>query len=92
MAYIEAERFAELKARVKAECLRRCHTGSVAEYGGEKYEYTNSPTEDHTVDVEHYEKLALPLSKIHSEKVPSLDGRRIVFDEDITEFEAAVTE
>ena len=34
MAYIEAERFAELKARVKAECLRRCHTGSVAEYGG----------------------------------------------------------
>jgi hypothetical protein len=49
MAYIEAERFAELKARVKAECLRRCHTGSVAEYGGEKYEYTNSPTEDHTV-------------------------------------------
>ena len=91
MAYIEAERFAELKARVKAECLRRCHTGSVAEYGGEKYEYTNSPTEDHTVDVEHYEKLALPLSKIHSEKVPSLDGRRIVFDEDITEFEAALT-
>ena len=89
MAYIEAERFAALKARVKAECLRRCHTGSVAEYGGEKYEYTNSPTEDHTVDVEHYEKLALPLSKIHSEKVPSLDGRRIVFDEDITEFEAA---
>ena len=53
MAYIEAERFAELKARVKAECLRRCHTGSVAEYGGEKYEYTNSPEEDHTVDVEH---------------------------------------
>ena len=91
MAYIEAERFAELKARVKSECLRRCHTGSVAEYGGEKYEYTNSPTEDHTVDVEHYEKLALPLSKIHSEKVPSLDGRRIVFDEDITEFEAALT-
>ena len=91
MAYIEAERFAELKARVKAECLRRCHTGSVAEYGGEKYEYTNSPTEDHTVDVEHYEKLALPLSKIHSEKVPSLDGRRIVFDEDVTEFEAALT-
>jgi hypothetical protein len=91
MAYIEAERFAELKARVKAECLRRCHTGSVAEYGGEKYEYTNNPTEDHTVDVEHYEKLALPLSKIHSEKVPSLDGRRIVFDEDITEFEAALT-
>ena len=44
MAYIEAERFAALKARVKAECLRRCHTGSVAEYGGEKYEYTNSPT------------------------------------------------
>ena len=91
MAYIEAERFAALKARVKAECLRRCHTGSVAEYGGEKFEYTNSPTEDHTVDVEHYEKLALPLSKIHSEKVPSLDGRRIVFDEDITEFEAALT-
>ena len=91
MAYIEAERFAALKARVKAECLRRCHTGSVAEYGGEKYEYTNSPTEDHTVDVEHDEKLALPLSKIHSEKVPSLDGRRIVFDEDITEFEAALT-
>lgn len=91
MAYIEAERFAELKARVKAECLRRCHTGSVAEYGGEKYEYTNSPEEDHTVDVEHYEKLALPLSKIHSEKVPSLDGRRIVFDEDITGFEAALT-
>lgn len=57
MAYIEAERFAALKARVKAECLRRCHTGSVAEYGGEKYEYTNSPTEDHTVDVEHYDDI-----------------------------------
>ncbi len=80
-----------IESACQAECLRRCHTGSVAEYGGEKYEYTNSPTEDHTVDVEHYEKLALPLSKIHSEKVPSLDGRRIVFDEDITEFEAALT-
>lgn len=91
MAADESQTLADLKARVKAECLRRCHTGSVAEYGGEKYEYTNSPTEDHTVDVEHYEKLALPLSKIHSEKVPSLDGRRIVFDEDITEFEAALT-
>ena len=33
MAYIEAERFAELKARDKAECRRRCHTGSVADNG-----------------------------------------------------------
>ena len=66
MAYIEAERFAELKARVKAECLRRCHTGSVAEYGGEKYEYTNSPTEDHTVDVEHYARKGRALTAAES--------------------------
>ena len=91
MAYIEAERFAALKARVKAECLRRCHTGSVAEYGGESYDYENAPVEDHTIDVEHYEKLALPLSKIHSEKVPGLDGHRIVFAEDVTAFESALT-
>ena len=39
----------------------------------------------------HISEPTRPYSKIHSEKVPSLDGRRIVFDEDITEFEAALT-
>jgi hypothetical protein len=34
-----SERITDLKALVKAECLRRAYTGSVASYGGADYDY-----------------------------------------------------
>ena len=91
MANVEAQRFADLKARVRAECLRRCYTGSVAAYGGADYEYTNPAATGHTIDTEHYEKLAFPLAQINSSKVNGIDGDRVITDEDITAFESALT-
>ena len=91
MSNIEAQRFADLKARVRAECLRRCYTGSVAAYGGAAYDFSNPAADGHTVDVEHYEKLAYPLAQINSAKVNGVDGDRIVTDDDLTAFEAALT-
>ena len=35
-----------LKAKVKAEMLRRSHSGSVAHYGGAGYDFTSPPTND----------------------------------------------
>lgn len=91
MANVEAQRFADLKARVRAECLRRCYTGSVAAYGGVDYDYTNPAETGHTIDTEHYEKLAFPLAQINSSKVNGVDGDRVITDEDITAFESALT-
>ena len=75
MANVEAQRFADLKARVRAECLRRCYTGSVAAYGGADYEYTNPAATGHTIDTEHYEKLAFPLAQINSSKVSIISSK-----------------
>lgn len=91
MAMVDAARFRELKARVKAECLRRCYTGPVTEYGGADYEFHNRPEIKHIAEEEHYEKLAIPLNAINADKVPGVSGDRIISDSEMTKMEAAVT-
>lgn len=91
MAMIEASRFRDLKARVQAECLRRCNIGSVASYGGPDYYFEKEPTGDRRIQTEHYEKITVPLSAINSDRVPALSADRIVDDDELLALEAAVT-
>lgn len=92
MAYIDAGRFTELKERVRAECLRRCNIGSVADYGGSEYEFNYIPEKGKVAVEDHYEKLAVPLAAINSDKVPGTDGDRIISNEELEQFEVALTE
>lgn len=87
MALIDASRFTALKARVKAECLRRSYTGSVASYGGSDYDYTNAPASGVIAAEEHYEKLAVPLNAINSDTFPDTSGTRLITDADLTAME-----
>ena len=91
MASIEAARFNALKARVKAECARRCYTGSVETYAGTKYDYTKTPAADRIAQEEHYEKLAVPMHAINSTNTAQTDGNRIISDAELTEMEALIT-
>lgn len=91
MALVDAERFVKLKARVKAECLRRKFTGSISDFGGSEFNFKNQPQKGHLVDTEHYQKLSVPLSKINEDDIPSLEGNRIISDAEMTQMEAAVT-
>ena len=88
MALIDAQRFADLKARVKAECLRRdVSSGSVASYGGTDYDYTAVPASGVKIAQEHYEKLSVPLNAINSDTFPTTSGVRIITDADLTAME-----
>lgn len=91
MSMVKYSRFTALKARVQSECLRRKYIGSVTDYGGADYYFDSKPATGHTVDEEHFEKLAIPLNAINSDKVPYIDGKRIVSEEEMTAMEAAVT-
>lgn len=57
MAIVKAERFTALKAKVKAEMLRRDQSGSVAAYGGSAYDYTEPPAAGKTIRQEHRDLL-----------------------------------
>lgn len=97
MALVDAARFNALKQEVRAECLRRCYIGSVADYGGTDYDYVNPPVAGHLVEVEHFEKLAVPLNQINNivveetARVVDTEGNRIISDEELTAMEAVVT-
>lgn len=91
MALIEAQRFTDLKARVKAECQRRSYTGSVASYGGTDYDYASAPASGVKIAQEHYEKLVIPLNAINSETFPDTSGERIITDADLTAMETFLT-
>lgn len=67
---ITPDRFIELKAAIKAECQRRTHTGSVADYGGANYDYTNIPAANKTIDIEHYQKNLVPMNAINNSEFP----------------------
>lgn len=59
-----------LKAKVKAEMLRRCQSGSVAAYGGAAYDFTNPPTKDGPVKGEHLKKILEPMRAINPDGLP----------------------
>lgn len=66
--------FKNLKAKVKAEALRRCKSGSVAEYGGAAYDYTEAPADGGAVKGEHLEKILEPMQAINPDGLPEYPG------------------
>ena len=59
-----ASDFVSLKARVKSEMLRRCHTGSLKGYAGTDYEYTVQPEKGGQLLSEHVNKIVVPINAI----------------------------
>lgn len=53
-----------LKAKVKAEMLRRDGNGSLVEYGGDSYDYTVAPTSGKAILIEHANKIITPMNKV----------------------------
>ena len=79
---ILASELVSIKARVKAEMLRRNQVGSLTAYGGSSYDYTVAPTVGGKILPEHWNKIITPmnamvntgLSTVSSgNKIPPLD-------------------
>lgn len=80
---ILASELISIKARVKAEMLRRDKVGSLTAYGGAAYDYTVTPVAGNPILPEHFNKIITPmnamvntgLSTVNSgDPVPALDG------------------
>ena len=67
---VDIDRLTKLKAKVKAECLRRKYTGSVENYGSSTYDFSNNPTVGGVIRREYYDKNATPLNAINNTLVP----------------------
>ena len=67
---VDIDRLTKLKAKVKAECLRRKYTGSVENYGSSTYDFSNNPTVGGVIKREYYDKNATPLNVINNNLVP----------------------
>ena len=67
---VDIDRLTKLKAKVKAECLRRKYTGSVENYGSSTYDFSNNPTVGGVIGREYYDKNATPLNAINNTLVP----------------------
>lgn len=94
---ITADRFNNLKARVRAECLRRAYAGtasgskSVSSYGGTSYDYSTTPAKGGKILAEHRNKLSGPLNAINSNTITSATGGTYITDAELTTMEAFVT-
>ena len=90
MAIVKAERFTALKAKVKAEMLRRDQSGSVAAYGGSAYDYTEPPAAGKTIRQEHRDKLAGPMSAVNSRDIPATSGAKPVTEAEVSAMETKI--
>lgn len=94
---ISASRFTNLKARVKAECLRRKYVGtasgsaSVSAYGSTSYDYTTAATTGGKILTEHRNKIATPLNAINATTIPNATGVTKIAEADIAAMEAFTT-
>lgn len=84
---VKAQRFNELKQKVKEECKRRKYVGSVEQYGGTNWDFSNVPATDKEITQEHYEKISIPMRKINWQVTPNGPFNRIIKDEDLVSFE-----
>lgn len=89
MATVKADRFAALKAKVKAECLRRSYEGSVASYGGASYDYSEAPAAGRVIRQEHRDKLIGPMRAVNSDVIPA--GQGVVSEEELKNLETRAT-
>lgn len=81
MSVAKADRFLELKAKVKTLMLKRNQSGSVASYGGTAYDYTVPPEAGKTIRAEHRDKLVEPMRAVNSDLIPASVGTVIKEDE-----------
>lgn len=88
---VAAERFVQLKAKVKAEMLRRNQSGSVASYGGAAYDYSVVPASGKIIKEEHRNKNIIPMNAVNSDKVPLQTGKNTVIDSQIQNMETLIT-
>ena len=88
MSVVKAERFTALKAKVKAEMLRRNQSGSVASYGGAAYDYTTAPAAGRTVRKEHRDKLIEPMRAVNSDVIPAAKG--VISESELANLETCV--
>ena len=87
---IKAQRFNDLKAKVKEECLRRSHVGSVAAYGGSDWDFSTPASADRVIDEDKYRKISIPMRKINWQITPNGPVDRIINDADLLSFETNV--
>lgn len=66
--------FASLKAKVKAEMLRRSKSGSVAAYGGTGYDYAAAPADGGPLLGEHLKKILEPMKAVNPDGLPGYPG------------------
>ena len=78
---ILASELVSIKARVKAEMLRRNQVGSLTAYGGSSYDYSVTPTTNGKILPEHWNKIITPMNAMvntgmttvsSGQKIPSL--------------------
>lgn len=85
---ITASEFNALKARIKAECERRRYSGSVASYAGTSYDYTNAAAANKIIRLEHYTKIATPMTAIDGVSRPNPS---IIKQSDLTALDTKLT-
>jgi hypothetical protein len=99
MGLVTAERFKNLKQRVKNECAKRKYNitidgklaGSVESYASSVYDYSSEPATDKRILKEHYEKIAEPLNAINSDTFPDTGGDRSISETELLAMEAALS-
>ncbi len=89
MSVVKADRFTALKAKVKAEMLRRNQSGSVAAYGGSAYDYAQPPAKGGLVRGEHREKVITPMRAVNSDLVDEA-GDSVIREEKLADLETRV--
>ena len=84
--------FAELKAKVKAECSRRNVEagGSVEQYAGTAYDYIVPATAGNIIKQEHFSKINIPISAINSNEINELDPNRTIAENEFTAMSAQI--
>lgn len=88
---VKQQRLRNLKAKVKAECLRRKYIGSVEEFGSSDWDFNDIPTTNRNIEAEQYRRLSIPARKINWEKLPNGPFKRVINDVDLLAFEVAIS-
>lgn len=84
--------YTNLKATIKAECIRRNNsTGDVSSYGGASYDYTVTPATNSIILKEHLTKLKTPLAAINNSTVSSISENGPIKAADLSTMSAFVT-
>lgn len=77
--------FKNLKAKVKAEMLRRQYQGSVTAYGSATYDYASAPTDNGPVLGEHLKKNLDPMNAVNGDGLPVYPGELTKAGQDLME-------